>query len=682
MATIGADPNRGVTTPWRALRLGLAALAFGCSSSTSGPTPAPPPPPPPPPAPVASISVTLDQADLGLGQTAQATATLRSATSQVLTGRPVSWSSSAPAVASAGGNGQVTALTAGTARIIATAEGVSGSEEVRVHATDPNLALENVVLTQAVQRYDGGVPLVVGGNPVLVNLFGTLSRPYAPGSPIPRVRVEIFAGSGLVLTDDNPMNRSAGAVVDPGFPLHQVVLPAAIVQPGLRVRATINPGGVLPEASLTDNTWPESGTPEPIPVQQVPPLPLHFVPILLTTGGSVGTVTQANLPAYLTATRQMHPVSTIDADIGPVFLSDVNFGGGLEPAWISILQQLDLVRVMEGATSYYVGALRPPPEITFVQFGGYGYVPGDPASTGPGTRTAVLVGLGWFNRARQTTELVAHELAHNLGRSHAPCGGAAAPDPLYPYSGGAIGSYGHDLFEWPLIGAGVPLQYGPGTSDIMSYCQPPWISDYTYLGLLAARGGSVASPPLIAARSPSSSGCPCLVVWGSVSGTSIRLEPSFVAPPPARPTMPAPGPYSVRGSNRSGNPEFELSFQPTEIDHAPGVRHFTIAIPLSEAQGAALARIEVRGQGRVAEQLLGAALQGTAAAPRVERTGPNTLTIRWNRTELPLLIVRDPDAGRVLAVARSGAITVPTSRSELEVIVPGAVVRAAMRVRP
>lgn len=660
--------------PWRALQVGLAALGLACSGSTSEPGP----PPPPPPAPVTSVTVSLGAYQLTLGQTTEATAILRSATGQVLTGRAVSWSSSAATVAAVA-SGLVTALGLGSAQIIATAEGVSGSVQVRVFGTDPNFALENVVLTQAVQRYGGGVPLVAGGNRVLVNLYGTLDRPYAPGSPLPLVLVEIFAGDDL-LTDNRTINGTVTAALDPAAPLHRVLVPAGMVQPGMRVRATINPGGVVPEASLTDNTWPRSGSTQPIPVATVPPLPLHFVPIELTVGGTLGPVSEVNLPLYLTATLQMHPVSSIATDIGPVFSSDVNFGDGSEPAWLAILQQVDIKRVMEGATSYYLGVLRPPSGVTFVQFGGYAYIPGNPASTGSTTRTAVLVGLGWFDRARHTTELVAHELSHTMGRRHAPCGGAAAPDPQYPYPGGSIGSYGHDVFGWS--GTGAPVQYGPGTGDIMSYCLPPWISDYTYLALLAARGGAVAGPPSVAALASGPRACPCLIVWGSIRGDSIHLEPAFVAPPPARPTPAGPGPYSLRGLNGAGDPEFELTFDPAEIDHVPAVRHFTLAIPLSEAQGNALARIEVRGQGRMAVQPLGAEPSRGTAAPVVERTGSNGVTIRWNRTEVPLLVVRDPATARVLAVARSGTITLHRSRAELEVIVPGARAGSALRVRP
>jgi hypothetical protein len=278
-----------------------------------------------------------------------------------------------------------------------------------------------------------------------------------------------------------------------------------------------------------------------------------------------------------------------------------------------------------------------------------------------------VVGLGWFNRPSHTTELVAHELAHNMGRLHAPCGGAAGPDPAYPHPGGSIGTYGHDLYTWSLSGTGTPTQYATGTGDLMSYCTPPWISDYTYLGLLAARGGAVASPPV------SVSACPCLIVWGSVSGGVIRLEPSFVAPPPARPTRATGGSWVLRASNAAGTPELEHAFEPVAIDHAPGARPFAVSVPLTEARAAALGRIEVRGEGRVAERSVHmTAPTPPATPPSVEQSGPNTLTVRWDPARTPLLIVRDPVSGRVLGMGQRGVLTLTAPPRELELIRPGA----------
>jgi hypothetical protein len=66
---------------------------------------------------------------------------------------------------------------------------------------------------------------------------------------------------------------------------------------------------------------------------------------------------------------------------------------------------------LEGSSGYYIGAVRPPPRVTVVRFGGYGSIPNNPASSAAFTRTNVLVNVGWISRTRQTTELVAHELA-------------------------------------------------------------------------------------------------------------------------------------------------------------------------------------------------------------------------------------------------------------------------------
>ena len=83
--------------------------------------------PSPTPAPVASVAVAVSETSLMVGQTAQATATLQDAGGNVLSGRAVSWASTAPAVASVTAAGLVTALSAGSATIVAMSEGQSAS---------------------------------------------------------------------------------------------------------------------------------------------------------------------------------------------------------------------------------------------------------------------------------------------------------------------------------------------------------------------------------------------------------------------------------------------------------------------------------------------------------------------------------------------------------------------------
>jgi uncharacterized protein YjdB len=90
------------------------------------------------PGPVASVEVTPQNLQLRENAWRQFTATTRDASGAVVTGRPVTWSSSNEAVASvstsglSNGTAMVTGMSAGTATITATSEGKSGSTTVTV----------------------------------------------------------------------------------------------------------------------------------------------------------------------------------------------------------------------------------------------------------------------------------------------------------------------------------------------------------------------------------------------------------------------------------------------------------------------------------------------------------------------------------------------------------------------
>ena len=88
---------------------------------------------PTPPAPVASILVSPDTGGVVLGQTLQLTARARDAQGHDLTDRPVTWSSSAPTLASVSPTGLVTAVALGDGIvIIATSEGITGNATLAV----------------------------------------------------------------------------------------------------------------------------------------------------------------------------------------------------------------------------------------------------------------------------------------------------------------------------------------------------------------------------------------------------------------------------------------------------------------------------------------------------------------------------------------------------------------------
>ncbi len=97
-----------------------------------------------------------------------------------------------------------------------------------------------------------------------------------------------------------------------------------------------------------------------------------------------------------------------------------------------------------------------------------------------------LVGDGW---------LIAHEIGHNHGIMHAPCG-VSDFDPEYPHPDALLGSQGYN------VGTGEVLD-ASSTHDFMSYCSPSGASDYQWerttrraiaLGSWARQGAAGPSP--------------------------------------------------------------------------------------------------------------------------------------------------------------------------------------------
>ncbi|MBK6489200.1 MAG: Ig-like domain-containing protein [Gemmatimonadetes bacterium] len=93
--------------------------------------------------PVAAVTVTPTTGSLVTGQTLSIAATPRDGTGNPLTGRVVTWSSSAATVASVSTSGTVTGVSAGTATITALVEGKSAAATITV----TNVPVETVTLT-------------------------------------------------------------------------------------------------------------------------------------------------------------------------------------------------------------------------------------------------------------------------------------------------------------------------------------------------------------------------------------------------------------------------------------------------------------------------------------------------------------------------------------------------------
>jgi uncharacterized protein YjdB len=98
--------------------------------------------------PVASVAVAPPTVSVQVGATAQLTATTHATDGNVLTGRSVSWTSSAEDLAAVSQSGVVTGMAAGSATITATSDGKSGTAVVTITAASP-AAVATVAVTPA-----------------------------------------------------------------------------------------------------------------------------------------------------------------------------------------------------------------------------------------------------------------------------------------------------------------------------------------------------------------------------------------------------------------------------------------------------------------------------------------------------------------------------------------------------
>jgi hypothetical protein len=496
-----------------------------------------------------------------------------------------------------------------------------------------DLTVHGAYLTQATQRYDGSVPLVAGRDAYL-RVFALANEANALQ---PQVRVRLYHGLALVQTytltapaasvplaaDESVLSRS-----------WNVPVPGSLVVPGLQLLAEVDPAGAIPEGNESNNQFPLSGSPAAVNVQALPTFALRFVPVLQQVNGMQGNITAGNQENFLADLKKELPVGAYDADIRAPYTTSAPAlqGSNANGAWGTILSEVLALRAADASTRYYYGVVK----VTYGSgVAGIGYV-------GGGARTA----LGW-DYLPSGSSIMAHELGHNMGRWHAPCGGPAQPDPGYPYPGGQIGVWGLDLSTLALKAPTLP--------DLMTYCGPSWVSDYNWSGMVTYR----MSGPNNAPEAGAGAG---LLIWGRIGANGIVLEPAFQVPLAGAP-RPAPGPHQLELLDPGGRPLSRIGFAAPLVADLPGAeRHFAFVVPLP-GTGGTPAGIRVSAGSRSAVRMRGP----TAAAVEISvtRPAPGQVELRWDATRHPMVLVRDA-GGRILSFARNGVARVFTSAVDLD----------------
>lgn len=256
------------------------------------------------------------------------------------------------------------------------------------------------------------------------------------------------------------------------------------VIPGARVGATLDYSVVLGSlSSATEN--PAARSAGTLVVEgKANTFRVMLVPFAYDADGSgrLPDTSEAAVASYRERLLGMYPVSNVEVSLhAPVSWASAIAANG--NGWQQVGLHLYNLRQQEQIADdvYLYGVFMP--RNSLYEFCGAGCLLGvtllndTPTDVGNvGLRLALGVGF-----PETTTNTAAHELGHAHGRRHANCGPGLDPqsvDPTYPHAGASIGDWGWDLVRGALKD---PAQF----KDIMSYCDPQWISGYNYSALYA-----------------------------------------------------------------------------------------------------------------------------------------------------------------------------------------------------
>ena len=440
-------------------------------------------------------------------------------------------------------------------------------------------------LTQAVQSGTHPVPLIAD-EPALLRIFVTAvgrtteklppmrARFFIDG--IEQYRAEIPQGSTSIPeeVDEGDLSKSATSEI-----------PGDVVRPGLEMVIDVDPEGVLDERLGVPTRIPEEGRLS-VPVREMPPLNLTVIPFLWTASPDSSLLDAADDMAanpqdhlLLEETHILLPVGELRVAVHEPVLSTSNSA-------FDVLDQVEVIRLLGGGAGHYVGLM-----LGVTDAGGLAYTPGRSSFSLP------------------SSSIIAHELGHNMSLWHAPCGGAGGADPLFPYPDGGIGAWGYDSRAGRLV--------EPISGDLMSYCEPHWISDYHFTNALEHR----LLDERVAASSVAAVSGRSLLVWGGVDADGeAYLNPAFVVEAPA--ALPdSTGNYAVTGRDAGGGELFSLSFAMPVVADGDGASSFVFAVPADPAW-----------EGRLASVTL---------------SGADEDVVLDGSTNRPMAILRDPASGQV-----------------------------------
>jgi hypothetical protein len=311
---------------------------------------------------------------------------------------------------------------------------------------------------------------VVQGKKSLVRVFVEPMTGFAPHTLRALLTLDNNGTKTVLSAERNIMRASTDEAADSTFDFQ--VMGELISGTTQLSAAVIEATCTAPAAGATGARIPATGT-QALNATAIGKLTVVLVPV--TLAGRTPDTSEAQLTKVKDALRAYYPVADVQVTArAPItYAGTVRADGG---GWSEVLNQIGRTRQTDAVSGnvYYFGLMSP--AAGFKDYCKTGCVLGlAPQTTFVSRANQIGLGVGFVDENTYTT--VVHELGHAHGLPHAPCvprgGSIEGADTKFPYPGAKIGSWGWDSRNNKLMS---PVTY----LDIMSYCDPVWISDYNY----------------------------------------------------------------------------------------------------------------------------------------------------------------------------------------------------------
>jgi hypothetical protein len=295
-------------------------------------------------------------------------------------------------------------------------------------------------------------------------------------------RVQITQGMGMPMQFFAKQRITKSSTDADTASTFQVEVPATQIGPDTRYAVELVECAESSTGMMVQPRFPAMGD-SPLEARKMGVLKIKLIP--LRSNSRTPDTSEASLKVYRDYMEAMYPVEKVEFTVGDP--EEVAYPVN----WNNTIDQIRALRQSERPENdvYYYGLLAPTETLReYCRRGctaGVGYV-GDPRQAA----TRVAMGLAFADET--SGGVMAHEVGHNHGRGHAPCAPGnqiSGVDRNYPHSGAVTDVWGYDARKQTFFD---PMT----TKDIMSYCEPKWISDYTYNGLID-RVAALSTTPLV-----------------------------------------------------------------------------------------------------------------------------------------------------------------------------------------